>query len=155
MPLYHLCSIPSVSCSYLIIPCVFPTWYHLHLFTRSCMPVLTTRFSMHVYISDLSIHVWLSSHATSQHHSLRSSDSLGSSCPGFRVWRLWILPVTDQRCAAVAWIIGNPSEALFFQACCASLEFSFCKLVITLCTVHTCISPCILPIAPISDVMFL
>jgi len=26
---YHLCSIPPVSCSYLIIPWVFPAWYHL------------------------------------------------------------------------------------------------------------------------------
>jgi len=27
--LYHLCSIPPVSCPYLIIPWVFPVWYHL------------------------------------------------------------------------------------------------------------------------------
>ena len=27
--LYHSCSISLISCSYLIIPCPFPTWYHL------------------------------------------------------------------------------------------------------------------------------
>ena len=33
-----------------------------------------------------------------------SSDSPGSSCPGFGAWSVWILPVTDQSDAAVAWI---------------------------------------------------
>jgi len=52
--------------------------------TYSCMPVLTTQFSMHDYDSDLSIHVCLSIHATwhSHHHSPGSTDSSASSCPG-------------------------------------------------------------------------
>ena len=52
--------------------------------TCSCMLMLTTRFLMHVYDSDLLIHVCLSMHATwhSYHHSPGSFDSPGSSCPG-------------------------------------------------------------------------
>jgi len=60
---YHLCFIPPVSCSYLIISCVFFAWYHLLSLSCSCMLVLTARFSMHVYDSDLSIHVCLPLHA--------------------------------------------------------------------------------------------
>ena len=45
-----------------------------HLLACSCMPILTTRFLMHAYDSDLSIHVCLSLHATwhSSYHSLGS-----------------------------------------------------------------------------------
>ena len=101
-----------------------------YISTCFCMPVLTTRFN-DVYDSNLSIHVCLFSHVTwhQHHHLLGSSDSSGSSCPGLRVWSVWILPVADQRSTAVAWIIGRPSRALSFQTPCASLEFSFCKLV--------------------------
>ena len=53
-----------------------------------------------------------------------SSDSPGSSCPGFGAWSVWILPVADQSGAAVAWISRRPSGALSFQAPCAALEFS-------------------------------
>jgi len=77
--LNHLGSTPLVPCSYHIIPCVFPTWYHL--LSSLCLllyAVLTTRFLMHVYDSNLSIHVCLFLHATwhSQHHSLGSSTPL-------------------------------------------------------------------------------
>ena len=84
--LYHLGSIPPVSCPYLIIPWVFLAWYHLLFLYCSCMPVPTTRFLMHVYDSDLSIHVCLSMHAIwhSHHHSLGSSDSFGFLCSGLR-----------------------------------------------------------------------
>ena len=58
-----------------------------------------------------------------------SSDSPGSSCPGHGAWSVWILPVADQSGAAVAWISSRPPRALFFQAPCVPLEFSFCKLV--------------------------
>jgi len=37
---YHLCSIPQVYCSYLIIPWVFPAWYHLlyiYLLLHACV----------------------------------------------------------------------------------------------------------------------
>jgi len=53
-----------------------------------------------------------------------SSDSPESSCSGFGVWSLWILPVTDQSVAAETWISGRSSEALSFQAPCSALEFS-------------------------------
>jgi len=55
--LCHMSSISPVSChehSLLDITC--------YISTCSCMHVLTTRFSMHVYDSDLSIHVCLSMH---------------------------------------------------------------------------------------------
>ena len=52
-----------------------------YLFTCSCISVLMTRFSMHIYKSDLSIHVCLFLHATwhSPYHSLGS------------FWLPWIL----------------------------------------------------------------
>jgi len=37
----------------------------------------------------------------------------------------------------------------------ASLEFSFYKLLSAICTVHACISPCILAFSPMGDVIFL
>ena len=64
----------------------------------------------------------------------------------------WILLIADQSSAAEAYIVGKPSEALFFQTPCASLVLSFYKLVSAFCTVHTCTSPYILAIAPIGDV---
>jgi len=114
---YHLYSIPTISCSCLIIPCVFPTCYHL-LFLYLLLYACThdTIFNAYILNLDLSIHVCLSLHAIwhSRHHSLGSSDSPGSSCPGFRVWSLCILPVADQSSAAVAWIISRLSEVLSF-----------------------------------------
>ena len=97
---------------------------HLLYLSCSCILVLTTRFSMCVYDSDLSIHVCLSLYAISHshHHLLGSSDSPGSSCPGPGAWGVWILPVADRRSAAVAWISSRPSEALSFLAPCASLD---------------------------------
>ena len=91
------------------------------------MLVLKTRFSRHVYDSDLLIQMCLPMHATwhSHHHSLGSSDSSRSSCPRLRACSVWILPVIDLRSAAVAWISDRPSRAPFFQAPCLALEF-FC-----------------------------
>jgi len=117
--LYHLSSIASVSCSYLITPWLFSTWHHLlYISTYFCMLVLTIRFSMHFYDSNLSIHVCLSMHATwhSHHQSLGSFDSPGSLCPGLRAWSVRILPVADLRGAAVVWISSRPSEVISFQA---------------------------------------
>ena len=83
---YHLCSIPPVSCFCFIIHAYSLLDITCYISTCSCMLVLTSRFSMHVYNLNLSIHMCLSLHATwpSQHHSLGSSNSHGSSCPGFR-----------------------------------------------------------------------
>ena len=95
-------------------------YYTSRLFNFFCMRMLTTRFLIHAYDLDLLIHECLSLHTTwhSQHHSLESSVSLGSSCLGFGSWSRWTLPVTDQSGAAEAWIIGRPSRALSFQAPC-------------------------------------
>ena len=95
-------------------------------------------------------------HATWYSHQLAGdSDSPGSSCPGLGAWSAWILPVADQSGAAVAWIFSVPFRALSFQAPCASLEFSFCKLMSAICIVHTGIPLCILIFAPIDDVISL
>ena len=58
--------------------------------TCSCILVLTTRFSMHIYDLDLSILICLSQHAIRfwHHHSPGSSDSSGSSCPGPGTWSM-------------------------------------------------------------------
>ena len=47
---------------------------------------------------------------------LGSSDSSGSSCPGFGAKSVWILPVADQSSAAVAWIFSRSFRAPSFQA---------------------------------------
>ena len=86
--------------------------------TCSCMLILTTRFSIHIYDLNLSIHMCLSILAIwlSHHHLPGSSDSSASSCPGFGAWSVWILPVADQSGAAVAWISSRPSRASSSQA---------------------------------------
>ena len=79
---------------------------------------LYLRHGLHVYDPDLSIHMCLSMLAIwlLHHHSPGSSDSSGSSCPGFGAWSVWILPVDDQSSAAVAWISSRSSRAPSFQA---------------------------------------
>jgi len=116
--LYHLCSIPPILCSYLIIPWVFSAWYcllSLYLLLYVCAH--DTIFNACLWFRFIDTRV-LSLHAIwhSHHHSLGSSDSPGSSCPGLGVWSLWILPVADQSSTAEAWIIGKPSETLSFQS---------------------------------------
>ena len=124
--LYHSCSIPQVSCFYHLISTCSRLDIDYCLSTYSCMLVLTTQFSMHVYNLDLSIHVCLSMLATwhSHHHSPGSSDSSGSSCPGLGAWSVWILLVADQSGAVAAWISSRPFRAPSFQAPCSALEFS-------------------------------
>ena len=95
-----------------------------------------------------------------------------TTCLGSSIWLPWILmsrswslehvgawacriPVADLKSASVAWISSGPSRVLSFQAPCAPLEFSFCKLVSAFCTVHTCISPSILTFMSIDDVISL
>ena len=125
-----------------------------YISTCSCMPVLTTQFLMHVYDSDLSIDVYLRTPLDIRITTLQgSSDFPRFSCPGPGAWSVWILPVAYQRCVPVAWILSRLSRTLSFQAPFTSLEFSFCKLVYAICTVHTCIPLCILAFAPIGDVI--
>ena len=93
-------------------------WYYLicfifRLLNCSCMPLLTTKFSIHALLTQ-TYRCTCAYFCTSLgiHHTTRwgVSDSPGSACPDPRVWSLWILPVADQRCAAGAWIISRPSE---------------------------------------------
>jgi len=155
----YLCSIPSVYCSYLIIPWAVPAWYHLlYIYLLTHAYAHDTVFNACLWFGFIDTHVLI----VARHLAFASplawgvlSDSPGSSCPGHGAWSVWILPVADQSGAAEAWISSRPSEALSFQAPCAPLEFSFCKLVSAFYTVHSCTSLCILAIAPISDVIFL
>ena len=79
--LYHSCSIPPVSYSRLIIPWVFPAWYHLLYIYLLLHAYAHDTVSRHVYDLNLSIHACLSMLATWRlhHHSLGSS-----------VWLLWV-----------------------------------------------------------------
>ena len=97
------------------IPCLIS--FVVYLLAPACL-CPRHGYLMHVYDSDLSIHVCLSMLAIwlPHHHSPWSSDSSGSSCPGFGAWSVWILPVADQSGAAVAWISCSPSRAPSFQA---------------------------------------
>ena len=98
--LYYNCLHPALPLVFYSTSLLILSYYTMHvlflwaftLSTCSCMPVLMTQFSMHVYDSDLSIHMFLSLHATwySHHHSMGSSNSSGSSCSGLRVWSMWI-----------------------------------------------------------------
>ena len=101
---YNSCLHPALPLVFYSISLLFLSYHEYFLLEIACyisscfcMLVLTIQFSMHVYDSDLSIHVCLSMHATwhSHHHSLGSSDSPGSSCPGLGAWCVWILPVAD------------------------------------------------------------
>jgi len=123
----------------------------------SCMRGLTTRFSMHIYNSNLSIYVCSSLQAIwhSHYHSLESFESPGFSCPDLGACSLWILPVADQSAQLKCGSPADRPEPYPFKSPYASLEFSFCKLVSAFCTVHTCISLYILAFAPIGDVIFL
>ena len=131
--LHYTCSYPAFplvfySTSLLLLsyhimsfPCLIST--AVYLLAPAC---LCLRHGFHVYGSDLSILMCLSMLAIwlLHHHSPGSSDSSGSSCPGFGAWSMWIPSVVDQSGAAVAWISSRPSRASSFQAPCSALEFS-------------------------------
>jgi len=155
--LCHLCSIPPVFCSSLIILWVFRTWYRLlyiYLLLYACAH--DTIFNASLWFGFIDTRVLIYAH-----HLALASPLAGE------FWLPWILmyrsqslehvnfPVADLRGAAVALISSRLSEALSFQSPCASLEFFHCKLVSAICTVHTCTSLCILVFAPIGDVIFL
>jgi len=152
--LYHSNSILPVSCSYLIIPCVFPAWYHLlyiYLLLHACTH--NTIFYACLWFEFIDTRVHLSTpfgiSVTTRWGVLTPLD------PRVLLLELGALPVADQRGTTVAWIIGRPSRAHSSRPPCASLEFSFRKLVSFICTVYTCTSLCILAIVPIGDVIFL
>ena len=120
------------------------------LSTYSCMLVLMTQFSMLVHDLDLSIHlcssmlaIWLS-----HHHSPGSSDSSGSSCPGFGAWSVWTPSVADQIGAVVAWIPSRPFRAPSFQAPMLGSRVFLLWLWASFCTIHTCTIRYILALAP-------
>jgi len=88
--LYHLYSIPPVSCSYLIIPWGFPVWYYLlyiYLLLYACAH--DTVFNACLWFRFIDTRVLISAVIWHSHHrSLGISDSPGSSCLGFRAWSL-------------------------------------------------------------------
>ena len=101
--LYHLCSIPPVSCSYLIIPRVFPGWYQLlyiYLLLHAC--AYDTVYNAYLWLGFIDTHVLISTgHLAFTSPLAWSSDASRSSCPGFRAWSVWILPVGDLQKASV------------------------------------------------------
>ena len=106
-----------------------------HLFITSldvsflfmCACAHDTVFNTYSFDSNLSTHVCLFPYATwhSSQYSLGSFWPPGFSCLDPEAWRLWILSVVYQRCAAVAWIIGRLSKALSFQAPARLSSFPF------------------------------
>ena len=90
---YHLCLFyqsPALILLYLEYSLLDITCY---IFTCSCMLVLTTRFSMHIYDSNIDTRVFIyARHLALASPLAGSSDSPRSSCPGLETWSLWILP---------------------------------------------------------------
>jgi len=152
---YHSYFTSLVSYSYLIIPWVLPTWYHLLCIYLLLHTMPTTRFSMHDYDSVLSIHLYLSQHAIwhLHHHSLGefwllwilmsrswSLDRRGPSCWGssLLLWSRQISCSSSPILAPPWWLAASPA-------------ISWAPF----CIVYICTSLCILAFAPISDVIFL
>ena len=83
-PAFYLCSIPPVSCSYLIILWVFPAWYHMMYIYLPLHACATTRFfNACLWFRFIGTRVLIyARHLAFDHHSPGSSDSSGSSCPG-------------------------------------------------------------------------
>jgi len=139
---YHEYSLLDIACyisTYFLYACAHDTDFDACLWFK----FIDTRvliFTRHLaFASPLTGEFWLPWILMSRSRSLELVDS----------------PICWPEGAAVAWITGRPSRALSFQAPCASLEFSFCKLVSVICTVHTFKSLFILVFAPIGDVIFL
>ena len=155
--LYYTCSCPAFPLVFYSISLPWLTSYAVYLLAPAC---LYSRYGLQCMFM-----TWIYRYTCAylclplgiRITTLRGvlSDSSGSSCPGFEAWSMWILPVADQSGAAEAWIPSRPSWALSFQTPCASLEFSFYKLMSPICIVHTCIPLCILAFAPIGDVISL
>ena len=118
------------------------------------MLVSTTQFSIHVYDSDLSIHVCLSSHVT-WHYITTRWEVLTPLDPHVQVSELGPCGFSQLLIRDVQLKRESSAEPYPSRPSCASLEFSFCKLVSVICIVHTYTSLCILAFAPIGDVIFL
>ena len=144
--LYHSCSIPPA-------PVLILSYPEYSCLTSTCLHASAhdTVFNAWLWFGFIDTLVLISARHLAFASPLAwgvSSDSPGSSCPGHGAWSVWIPLVADQSGAAEAWISSRPSGTPSFQAPCVPLEFSFCKLVSALFTVHSCMSPCILAIAP-------
>jgi len=151
IPPYHLCSIPLVSYSYLIIPCVFPPWYHLlYFYVLLFACAHSTIFNACLWFEFIDTCVLIFAR-----HLTFASSLVGEFwlpwilMSRFKAWSLWILPVADQRCASEAWIINRPFEALSFQAPLLGFRVFPLWLWTLICTVYDCIFLCILAFAPI------
>jgi len=126
--LYHLCSIPPVFCSYLIIPWVFPTWYHLlyiYLLLYACAHDTVFNTCLWFGFIDTCVLIY------ARHLTLASPLS-GEFCltpldPHVQVLKLGacgfsqlLIRVTQLKCGSPA----DRPEAPSFQTPCSALEFS-------------------------------
>jgi len=148
---FHLYSIPPVSCPYLIIPWVFPTWHHLlykYLLLHACTHDTVFNACLWVRFIDTRVLIYLSMYATwhLHHHLLGSSDFPGSSCPGLGAW-------TD----VDLFLLRTKLTLQSRQTSCSSSPFlapagwlaAFpVNSWAPFCTIHTCISPYTLALAP-------
>jgi len=142
IPLCHLCSIPLVSCSYLIIPWVFPVWYHLlSIYLLLCVCAYDAVFNACLWFGFIDTRVliyarhlafaiplvgefWLPWILMSRSRSLELVDSLGC-------WLEWHSENVDHR--QTVWSSILPGFL-------ARLSNFLSWLVSAICTVYDCIS---------------
>ena len=143
--------------SYHIIPCMLPSWYHLLSLYHFCMSVLMTRFSIHALLIQI----------------YRYTCAYLCMPLGIRHTTRWAIltPLNPQvqisefgACGFSQLLIrdaqlkrGSSADRLKpypFMPPAQLSSFPF-GLVSIFCTIHYCISLCILAFAPISEVIFL
>ena len=154
--LYHLCSIPPVSCSYLTMSIPYLISLAIYLPTSVCLSSrdgFQCMFTIRIYrytcaylCSPLGIHI------TTRRRVLTPLDpyiqvSEFGACGFFRI----LIRVAQLKSESPAVHL----KPYLSRPPCASLEFFFCKLVSALCTTQTCTSSCILAFALIVDVILL
>jgi len=122
---FHLYFIPPVFCSYLIIPRVFPTWYHL----------LYIYLLLHAYAHDTVFNACLWFRFIDTHVLITARHLAFASPLAGEFWLLWVLMsrswslerVDSPSCWSEwrSWSVvpSRPSQAPSFQAPCSALEF--------------------------------
>ena len=109
-----------VTSVYLIIWCLIHGWVYMFWHDFQCMLLIQIYWYMCACLcKTLSIH-----HTT----CWGVSDSPESACPDPRAWKLWILSVADQRCAAKSVDHRQTVWGPILSAPCLALDFSLYDL---------------------------
>ena len=141
--LYHLCYIPPVSCSYLIIPWVFPAWYQLlYIYLLLHAYAHDTIFNAYLWFRFIYTRVLIYARHLAFASPLFGEFYLTPLDPHVQVMELGTCGFPQLLIRVVQLKRGSPvdrPEAYPSRPLCVSLEFSFCKHMSAPCTVHTCI----------------